>query len=193
LAAPLALSHGTPVGNHWSRCYSQHFLLYTPRRVPIRSTLIYLINLCQFHQHFTHTFFVQKSFRQLFSSLFWIWQKYESTFVQKYVRKTLMKLTLDKNCFLNDGDIDASNQFHQHFTSSFCTDFLLLKNYKPILYSKTIKASQNTFVQKAALKIMMKLTLGFLERNGHTVTVHTSIKNTYRSTGVVTEETGSKS
>ncbi len=40
---------------------------------------------CQFYQRFMRSVFVRKSFRQLFSSLFWLWRKYESTFVQKNV------------------------------------------------------------------------------------------------------------
>ena len=33
-----------------------------------------------------------------------------------------------KSCSVNVGEIDPWNQFHQHFTSSFCTNFHLTKS-----------------------------------------------------------------
>jgi len=35
-----------------------------------------------------------------------------------------------KNWPKNVGEIDTFSQFHQHFTSSFCANILLQKNYK---------------------------------------------------------------
>jgi len=50
---------------------------------------------CQFHQHFMRKFFVQTSFRQLFSSTMLVEKAAEKTFVQKILHKMLMKLTTD--------------------------------------------------------------------------------------------------
>ncbi len=49
-------------------------------------------------------------------------------------------------------------QFHQHFMNSFCAKILLPKITNP--NCKHIKAEQKTFVQKAARKILVILTLG---------------------------------
>ncbi len=49
------------------------------------------------------------------------------------------------------------SQFYQHFTSSFCTNFLLPQNYKAKLQShKSYK--NHTFLQKGAPKMLTKFT-----------------------------------
>jgi len=43
-------------------------------------------------------------------------------------------------CAYNVDEIDTFNEFHQHFTSSFCADILVPKNYKEKLYlEKSLK------------------------------------------------------
>jgi hypothetical protein len=49
-------------------------------------------------------------------------------------------------------------QFHQHFMSSFCTKILSPKITNP--NCKHIKGAQKTFYEKAARKILVKLTPG---------------------------------
>ncbi len=50
---------------------------------------------------------------------------------------------------LND-DIDTCGVFHKHFTSSFCANILLTKNYKSLTVIK--EKLRKTFIQKTQLK-----------------------------------------
>ena len=54
------------------------------------------------------------------------------------------------------------SQIHQHFTSSFCADFLLPKNYKTQTVRKHIKQCNTLLYKKAALKMLVKLTSSLL-------------------------------
>ncbi len=67
-------------------------------------------------------------------------------------------------------------QFHQHFMSSFCAKIILPKNTYPIF--KCIKAAQTTSVQKAACKILVKLTPGWPWGGGESLLTWMSSRST---------------
>jgi len=69
----------------WSSCNN-----FRRRLLSINDIIWFLTSMNQFYQHFTHAFFIQKCFAQLFPS--YVLAK-KSTFIQKRVRKMLMKLT----------------------------------------------------------------------------------------------------
>ena len=54
------------------------------------------------------------------------------------------------------------SQFHQHFTSSFCADFLLPKKLQTQIIS-TLKLRQTLLHKKAAHKMLLKLTPDLVE------------------------------
>jgi hypothetical protein len=58
----------------------------------------------------------------------------EATFTIKFSSKKMqqvVKLSLQKSCSLNGGEIDTCGQFHQHFMSAFAQMFLRQKKFKP--------------------------------------------------------------
>jgi len=59
------LSEGNPYFTSWE-CWERHLIANAPFR-------------CQFHQHFTWAFFVQK-YKSFSLIMFWHWRKHESTF-----------------------------------------------------------------------------------------------------------------
>ena len=71
----------------------------------------------------------------------------ETVFLPKAIRFLLSSL--------NPLPPRSSSQFHQHFTSNFCANFFLPKHITNP-NCKRIKVGQNTFVQKAARKILSK-------------------------------------
>jgi len=65
---------------------------------------LFVKSWCQFHQHFTGAFLVQKIIAQLFLVTFWLWQKdfgKKALSYKKRACKILMKLT--------PGEIDCRN------------------------------------------------------------------------------------
>jgi hypothetical protein len=57
---------------------------------------------CQFYQHFTHKFFVQRLFRQLFSSYMYVEKAAEMTFVQKICTQNVVEIDFRKTFRLKD-------------------------------------------------------------------------------------------
>ena len=66
------------------------------------------------------------------------------------------KFTISNSDWCCDSAVESRGQFHQHFMSSFCTDFFVPKNYEP-----------KPQVQKSCSKdrkMLMKLTPGVFQQ-----------------------------